>query len=230
MRILAVVTFLAFSFAPVLGQSYHPVLPESMIQHYCGAPQIASGAEFDQVAAIAERLAVANPRIEIALAMSPRINAWDVELSASVSLICIPIGIVHFMSGEGQLAFILAHEFGHALDDRCKSLSSRGRLADRSTTGVVLTLLFGHSNGVGPLEQRTCESRADEFGVTLMTRAGYDPNAAASALGRFSLLAGESGSGPIARLAALDRDHPITADRIRRVRKVIARQSVPPPQ
>jgi Zn-dependent protease with chaperone function len=231
MRFLAVASFLAFSFAPVLAQSYRPVLPEPMIQHFCGAPQVSSGAEFDRVASITQRLAIANPRIKIALAMSPFINAWDVELSANVSLICIPIGMVHFMSGEeGELAFILAHEFGHAVDDRCKSLSGRARLVDHSSFGIVLAAFFGCSSGSGAREQRACENRADELGVSLITRAGYDPQNAVSALGRFSVLAGQSGTGPIARLAALGQDHPITSDRIRHVRKLIARQSARPPQ
>ena len=35
-------------------------------------------------------------------------------------------------NSEGELAFILAHEIGHATDDLCQSLGSRARLADQS--------------------------------------------------------------------------------------------------
>jgi Zn-dependent protease with chaperone function len=58
-----------------------------------------------------------------------------------------------------------------------------------------------------------------------MTRAGYDPNDAVTALAEISIYLGDTSAGPFARLAALGKDHPITPDRIRHIRKLIASQS-----
>jgi Zn-dependent protease with chaperone function len=182
------------------------------------------GNEVNQVAEIADRLAVVNSRIYIAVAMNPLINAWDVELS-DTSVICVSLALVHAMrDSEGELAFILAHEIGHATDDLCKSLGSRARLADQSKLGALLFLLFGRGTGDGPRDQRACESRADELGVQSMIRAGYKPEDAVAALERLAAYSGATASGPIARLGALGKDHPITADRVRHIRKTIAHQ------
>jgi Zn-dependent protease with chaperone function len=82
----------------------------------------------------------------------------------------------------------------------------------------------GRGSGDGARDQRACESRADELGLNLMTHAGYNPEDAGTALGRLSAYEGDTGSGLLRRLAALGDEHPITADRIRRIRKLIAHQ------
>ena len=232
MRIVAAAALIALWTVPALAQRpYRALPPDAMIQRYCMAPQFSGGPEFDQVESIAQHFAVVDPRIQdpcirFALTGSPRFDAWEVEVSANTSLICIPIALVHFMgNSEGELAFIIAHEFGHALDDRCKSLNGRAQAADRSASGSVLATLFGHGSGDGSADQRACESRADELGLRLMTRAGYDPQDAVAALRSLGNDSGDHGAGPFARLAALRKDHPIMADRIRHLRKLIAGQS-----
>lgn len=215
MRSLIAVSLFALSVAPVVAQSQS--LPEVMVAHFCHSSQISSGAEVDEVTAIAARLAGATPHIHFAVTNSSVVNASDENLSADVSLICIPVVLVHFMGGtEGELAFILAHEIGHATDKRCKTLKGRFGVAPLAT-------LFGRISGDGAGGQRACEARADELGVNLMTRAGYDPEDAAAALQRLDM-SGMSTAGPVllARLAALGEDHPITADRIHHIRKLIA--------
>jgi Zn-dependent protease with chaperone function len=224
MRSFIAVSLFAFSIAPVLAQS-SLFLPDAMVQQYCSASQVTSGADFDKVTAIALRLAATNPDIHIAVANSSLINAWEVDISSETSLICIPVALVHFMEGEeGELAFILAHEVGHAIDDRCRTLKGRSRVAEHSGMGYVLAILFGHSAGDEAGDQRACEARADELGFNLMTRAGYDPNDAAAAFQRFSDRSALPATAPLffARLAALGKDHPITPDRIYHVHKLIA--------
>jgi predicted Zn-dependent protease len=225
MRPFIMTTLFAFWVAPVLAQP-HVLLPDAMVEHFCRASQISRGAEFDEVTAIAARLAVGNPHIHVALANSSVINAWEVDLSGGASLICIPVSLVHFMgSAEGELAFILAHEIGHATDERCKTLSGRSRVAEHSGMGIALAVLLGHSSGNEAGDQRACEARADELGFNLMTRAGYDPEDAAAAFRRLSSDPGSSSTAPplFARLAALGKDHPITPERIRHIRKLISR-------
>jgi Zn-dependent protease with chaperone function len=202
--------------------------PNAMVQHECVASQVSSGPEFDEVRTIVQRLAVANPNIKIAVTRGPMVDAQEAEVSADTSLICVPVVLVHVMENEGELAFIVGHEFGHALDEQCKSLAGRAQVADRSASGKSLTILFGHGSGDGARNQRACESRADEIGLNLMTRAGYDPHDAPAALELLGKYGGGRGSGPMARIAAVGDDHPILADRVRHLRKLIANQAKTP--
>jgi Zn-dependent protease with chaperone function len=213
-----------FLSVPALAQfPDHAPVPEQLFLRYCEAPRISSGAEVEQVAAIARRLGVSNPHIAIVVSNSPLLNPWNVEIFADSSLICVPAGLVHYMGNdEGELAFILGHEIGHASDDRCKNFSGRAQVADESKSGTALAILFGHGAGDGAANQRVCETRADEFGLNLMTRAGYNPADAPAALGRLSGYSSDTGAGLFGRLGALRNEHPLLADRIRHIRKLIA--------
>lgn len=217
---------MVFSNVPAAAQSAdHPPISDQLIRRYCEAPRVSSGAEVEQVAAIALRLGVANPHIVIVVSNSPHLNPWDVEAIADTSLICVPAGLVRFMvNEEGELAFMLGHEIGHATDGRCKNLIGRAQVADESKSGTALAILFGHGSGDGARDQRACETRADAIGLNLMTHAGYDPEEAVAALDRLSGYTGDTGAGPFGRLAALRKEHPLIADRIRHIRKLIARQ------
>ena len=221
---LLAVAALAQSSNPVQSPDQGP-LPNSLVERYCNGLQLYSGPEFDEVQTIVRRLAIASPRVQVAFAYSPFVDAWEVEAPRDIALICVPIALVHHMGSQGELAFIIAHEFGHALDDTCKSLEGRARVADRSGTGKALSFLFGHSRGNEATSQRACESRSDELGLSFITRAGYDPLDAPAALGRLAKYSGKSGAGPWAHIAVLGKDHPIMADRIRHLRKLIADQS-----
>jgi Zn-dependent protease with chaperone function len=221
-RILVATALLAFLSVPALAQfADSPTIPDQLFLRYCEAPRVSAGAEVERVAAITRRLGVADPHITIAVTNSLRLNAWNVKQSSSDSLICVPLGLVRFMENEGELAFILGHEIGHSFDDRCKDPDGRAQVADESKPGTALAILFGHGSGDGAREQRACETRADEIGLNLITRAGYDPEDAAAALGRISGYSGDNGAGLFGRLAALRNEHPLIADRIRHLRKLI---------
>jgi Zn-dependent protease with chaperone function len=138
MRIIAAFLFVFSALYALAQPSYTPLSLDPMVRHFCGAPQVSSGAEFDEVAAIARRLGVANPHIHVAVANTPVINAWDVQLSADASPVCVPVGLIYFMGKtEGELAFIIAHEIGHATDDRCKTLSGRASVANHAVPRTV---------------------------------------------------------------------------------------------
>jgi len=229
-RVFVAALLLVFSSVPALAQFLdHPPMTDHMFRRYCEGPQISSGAAVEQVAAITKRLGVADPRIAIVVSNSPVFNAWDVVVFGDSSLICVPVGLVHLLGhDEGELAFIVGHEVGHATDDRCKTLSSRARVADESKSGAALALLFGHGSGDGARDQRACETRADEFGLNLMTQAGYDPDDAMMALGRLAGFSGDNGAGLFGRLAALRKQHPRIADRIHHIHKLIEQQRLQP--
>lgn len=209
---------------PVSAQVKHT--RAEIIVHYCHAPEVTSGPEFERIASIRERLApilarVPGYEINVAVVDSDVINASTIPLGQRSALICIPTGIVRFMGdSEGEMAFIYAHEVGHALDDTCKSAAGRAQIAPPTISGEVNRLLGG--SGRNPLaEQRTCENRADAIGFVIFTAAGYNPYDAAGAFGRLEMLYGDTSTGILGRLAAMSSDHPITPDRIRHMHALL---------
>lgn len=125
---------------------------------------------------------------------------------------------------DGELAFITAHEIGHAVDDVCKSTAGRASVTPPTITGTLSGLLGG--NGRNPIaEQRTCELRADEIGFAIFTKAEYNPYDAAGAFGRLEMYSGDTSTGVLARLAAIGKDHPITPDRIHHMRILLTQRT-----
>jgi len=121
---------------------------------------------------------------------------------------CLPGGKVVVYSGmmdemrnEAELAFIVAHEVGHAvarhfgeraswrfLDSWCGLFTSEDDASDAA---------FG----------RDFEFEADRIGMMLMAKAGYDPTAAVQFWTRFS-------ESPAGKAGSLMISHPCDADRI----------------
>jgi predicted Zn-dependent protease len=227
MKILYCASVLFFVALPVSSQS--KLTRAEVIDHFCHAHEVTSGPEFERIASIRERLApilarVPGYEINVAVVDSNIINASTFPLGQRAALICIPTAIVRFMGdGEGEMAFVFAHELGHALDDTCKSNAGRAQIAPPTISGELNRLLGG--SGRNPLaEQRACENRADEIGVVIFTAAGYDPFDAAGAFGRLEMLTGDTSTGIVGRLAAMGSDHPMTPDRIRHMRAMLFRQ------
>jgi len=198
-----------------------------IVARVCRAPELAGGPAVDAIRRIEQRFGpvvnqVQGHRIHVAVVDSDVINAWNQNFSMSESLICVPRVMASFMSAEGELAFIFAHEIGHALDDPCKTASGRAHVAtSTSPLAAVLGALLDQSSPV--TEQRGCEARADEIGLNVLTRAGYNPYDAAGAFGRLEMYLGDTSTGLLARLAAMNGDHPMTPDRIRHMRTLLTR-------
>ncbi len=144
-----------------------------------------------------------NRQILVAVASNNEINAWEADIDPQHSLVCIPSGMIRFMGNEDEIAFIVAHEIGHAMDDGC-----------RTAPGVRHT---------AP-EQVQCEIRADEIGYTLLRRAGYSPYAAAGAFGRLEMYSGDTHTGIVGWLRQMTSDHPITPRRIENMREMLLRE------
>jgi predicted Zn-dependent protease len=157
--------------------------------------------------------------MHVAVVDSGEINAYHHALNANESLICIPVAMVRFMGeAEGEMAFILSHETGHALDVTCKSESGRAQIGSQTLSGELNKLLGG--SGRSPIaEQRVCENRADAIGFALFVAAGYNPFDAAGAFGRLEMYLGDTGI--LSRLASLANDHPMTQDRIAHMRVLL---------
>ena len=93
-------------------------------------------------------------------------------------------GMFDVAQNEDQLAAVMAHEVGHAI-----ARHSAERLSTQALVQAGVGVIGGSSAGANVLAQaatlgvilpfsRTQESEADEIGLKLMARAGYDPRAA----------------------------------------------------
>jgi predicted Zn-dependent protease len=225
--------FAAFVFVicslPTFAQPSHS--RAEVVQHYCRASEVTDGPEVDRIRSIEARLGpiiahVPGPHIHVAVVDSAVINAWNVNLNPHESLICIPVAMVRFMGeSEGEVAFIFAHETGHALDITCKSNEGRAEIAPPTLSGAISSLLGGSGRNL-LAEQRTCETRADAIGFALFTTAGYNPFDAAGAFGRLEMYQGDTSTGAIARLVALGKTHPMTPDRIAHMRALLNERSI----
>jgi Zn-dependent protease with chaperone function len=227
MKVSLVLFALSFASLPVSSQTTHT--REEVVEHFCHASEVTSGPEFQRIVNIRQRLAPVVDRVQgydihVAVVDSQDINAYTFNLKPRSALICIPTGIVRFMGqAEGEMAFIYAHELGHALDDACKSGVGRAQIAPPTISGALDRLLGG--SGRNPIsEQRACESRADGIGFQIFTAARYNPFDAAAGFGRLEMLMGDTSTGVLGRLAAMGSDHPITPDRIRHMRAMLIQE------
>ncbi|MCR5382793.1 MAG: M48 family metallopeptidase [Lentisphaeria bacterium] len=134
-------------------------------------------------------------------------------------------GIMDVMQNEAELAFVVAHEVGHAIARHGGERMSWGYL--QSFGGLLVALGFQSdlassaysiSTQVGVMLpfSRSNESEADLIGLILMSRAGYDPQASVQFWSRFSQ---DSKSSAIGNLMST---HPCDAKRIEAMKQNMA--------
>ena len=131
--------------------------------------------------------------------------------------VAVYTGILNVMQNEAELAFVVAHEVGHAIARHGGERLSWGYL--QSFGGLLVELGFksetaseiygiGSNLGVMLPFSRSNEAEADMIGLILMAKAGYDPHASVNFWTRFS---GNSSSSLLGNLMST---HPCDADRI----------------
>ena len=105
-------------------------------------------------------------------------NAW-VTFSLNKYSITVTKGMLELLDNEDELAGVLAHEIGHI------KLNHYGRTVTRSILWGLLFRAAGSSSGIDPLDlgyalaesgfSREQEVEADDYGIELAAKAGYDP-------------------------------------------------------
>src|SRR5713101_2164915 len=166
-----ILLFVSAAFAQTSAQQ-NQLTKEQLVQQVCRGPEITSGAEFDTFRRAVQNVGQVISRDRqhltyIALANNNEINAWAVNFDMTHSMICVPVAMVNFMGdAEGELAFIVAHEIGHTVDDVCKTQAGRVGVANsRGSLGAVFGGLLGGEQGAASAskisQQRGCEARAD---------------------------------------------------------------------
>jgi predicted Zn-dependent protease len=135
--------------------------------------------------------------------------AWETNVfsSAEVNAFCMAGGKIGVYSGlieklkitDDELAAVMGHEIAHALREHVREQVSAQQAA--KLPGVVLAIVTGNqaladlSDMVSDVtltlpKSRQAEQEADEIGVELAARAGYDPRAAISLWQKMTHLGG----------------------------------------
>lgn len=155
---------------------------------------------------------------EISVVRSDELNAW-----------AMPGGKMMFYTGlveklrltDDEIATVMGHEMAHALEEHGKSdrtfstitgvLGAVADVAVTAATGVNTEGLL--STGVDLIANkpfsRSQETEADEVGLFLMAKSGYNPQAAPNVWVKMSEASGGSG-GVLEKILST---HPINADR-----------------
>lgn len=140
---------------------------------------------------------------------------WEFKTiqSDNPNAFCLPGGKVAVYSGifkyaknEAGLATVMGHEIGHALarhggQRMSQAMATNAAMATLGIIGlskmdpdkknlILAALGAGATLGIILPFSRANETEADEIGLTLMARAGYDPREAANFWDRFSEAAG----------------------------------------
>lgn len=158
-------------------------------------------AETQRVRRIAQRLIA-----EVGVFRTDALN-WDWQVnvmeSKEINAYCMAGGKMMVYTGlldeikptDDELAAVMGHEISHALREHVRERMSRAKaqqmgllgaaalvgLSTKSGDNAVKTLALGGAVATVALtlpNSRTAEHEADEVGLELMARAGYNPNAA----------------------------------------------------
>ena len=162
-------------------------------------------AQLARVTNIARRIVGATP------AFRSDASAWNwqfnVQKTKDLNAYCMPGGRIMVYSGlienldlsDAELATVLAHEVAHALREHTRERVSRAYAQQLLLSGAAAVTGVGEgvanvANMVAEVTfqlpfSRDQESEADQIGLELMARAGYDPRAAITLWNKMSAAA-----------------------------------------
>ncbi len=190
-------------------------------------------AQLARVTTIARRIVAATPVFRADAA------GWNwqfnVQKTKDLNAYCMPGGRIMVYSGliesldlsDAELATVLAHEVAHALREHTRERVSRAYAQQLVLSGAAA--VTGVSEGAANIANmvaevtfqlpfsRDQESEADQIGLELMARAGYDPRAALTLWNKMA--APRSSAGQPKFLST----HPAPKDRIKDIEKNLPR-------
>ncbi|MGE0113721.1 MAG: M48 family metalloprotease [Steroidobacteraceae bacterium] len=159
----------------------------------------------------------------------PEINAFALP----GGFVGINAGLLLATRSESELAGVLAHEISHVTQRHiARSIAEQRSNSVVSTAAMLAAILLGATAGgnagIAGLAaaqslalnnqmsfSRANETEADNVGIMLMTRAGYDPNGMWQF---FEVLQRQNGTVNEADIPAILRSHPVTLERIAETR------------
>lgn len=184
------------------AQAYNKMLQESAQKKLLNRDQ----AMVNRVQVIARRLIAQTPVFR----EDARNWRWQVNVfqSEQVNAFCMAGGKVGVYSGlitklqltDAEIAAVMGHEFSHALREHVREQVSLQYATQ--LPGLILAIMTGSQAlsqlgdmvsdvTLGLPRSREAESEADEMGVELAARAGYDPRAAISLWEKMNRLGGD---------------------------------------
>jgi len=202
--------------AQELAQS-ETVLPDSAWQRYLNEVG-------QRIVAVCDRKDI---EYHFTVVESDQINAF----AAPGGFIYFYTGLLREMDNEAEMAAVMAHEISHVV-------ARHGIKRLQATLGVAMAyelalgdedsevLLTAVNLGLGLLSagySRSNEREADDYGLTYLVRAGYDPGGMEGMLQKLAALGGRSSSSVFEQLAST---HPETRERIENTRAQTARMNI----
>lgn len=152
-----------------------------------------------------------------AAVQSDSINAF----AAPGGTILVTRGMLGHVTNEAELACVLGHEIGHVTRRHHIAVLQKSLLVSAGASALSATskgggsdeyrrMLIGESKEIFNRRlDRGSEREADEDGVLLAARAGYDPAACLNFMQRLAALKAETGA-----LEALYKTHPTAKERV----------------
>ncbi len=156
---------------------------------------------------------------QLAVLKSHQVNAYV----APGGKVVVYTGIVNKLNlTDAEIAAVMGHEMVHALEEHSKQKVGAQALTDLAIgiglsaagagQGATAAAQLGSQIGIGLPYSRNLESRADQGGLMLMARAGYNPQAAITLWEKMNKLSGSGGSSFLST-------HPSNSQRIEAMRK-----------
>ncbi|KAF0164314.1 MAG: peptidase M48 Ste24p [Rhodocyclaceae bacterium] len=161
-----------------------------------------------------------------AAVQSPTINAF----AAPGGTIMVTTGMLSRVVNEAELACVLGHEIGHVTRRHHIGVLQKSLLVSAGASALNIQSKSGSSEEyrkrvISESKEiftrgldRSSEREADEDGVLLAARAGYDPAACLNFMQRLASLKADTGA-----LAALYKTHPTAKERVTDVDKALSK-------
>ncbi|MBC5827062.1 MAG: M48 family metalloprotease, partial [Candidatus Eremiobacteraeota bacterium] len=113
----------------------------------------------------------------------------------------VNFGLLNFVNSNDELAGVMAHEIGHVERRHQVTLNAKAQVLNilLGVLSIASPFIYRFGNLIGDLSisklSRIDELQADQYGLQLMSRADYDPNAMVSFMSRLGKEYGDHANG-----------------------------------
>ena len=128
----------------------------------------------------------------------------------------VNFGLLNYVNSDDELAGVLGHEMGHTERRNQVTLNAKAQVLNLilGIASIFNPFIYQYGNLIGGAAlmkmSRIDELQADQYGLLLMSRAGYDPDAMVSFQYRLGKQFGDNANG----IEKYFEDHPESPDRV----------------